>query len=71
VSLLQSVKISGEYITLAQMLKKIDLISSGGQAKDFLLTQKVEVNGVKEERRGRKLYRGDLLTVDGQSYQLV
>lgn len=70
-SLLQSVKISGEYITLAQMLKKIDLISSGGQAKDFLLTQKVEVNGVKEERRGRKLYRGDLLTVGGQSYQLV
>lgn len=70
-SFLQSVEISGEYITLSQMLKKIDLISSGGQAKDFLITQKVVVNGVEEDRRGRKLYRGDSLIINGCSYNLV
>jgi len=68
---LQRVAFEGEFITLAQLLKKVDLVSSGGEVKAFLATESITVNGVKEERRGRKLRSGDLVAVNGQSYELV
>lgn len=50
-------------ITLGQLLKSIDLISSGGQAKWYLATNEVLVNGEPEERRGKKLRAGDTVTL--------
>lgn len=50
-----------EYITLNVLLKMVDLISTGGMAKLYLRTNDVYVNGEKEDRRGRKLYRGDII----------
>ncbi len=54
------------YITLQQALKVSDIISSGGQVKSFLLNEDVFVNGEKEQRRGRKLYAGDVITWNNQ-----
>lgn len=68
---LQRVVFEGEFITLAQLLKKVDLVSSGGEVKAFLATESITVNGVKEERRGKKLRSGDRVVVNGQSYELV
>ncbi len=48
-----------EYITLQSLLKVVNVISTGGMAKMFLEENKVLVNGELENRRGRKLYRGD------------
>ena len=50
-----------EYITLNVLLKITDLIPTGGMAKIFLAENDVFVNGEKENRRGRKLYRGDIV----------
>ena len=50
-----------EYITLNVLLKITDLIPTGGMAKFFLAENDVYVNGEKENRRGRKLYRGDIV----------
>lgn len=50
-------------ITLGQLLKSIDLISSGGQAKWYLANNEVLVNGEPEDRRGRKLRAGDTVTL--------
>ena len=50
-----------EFITLNVLLKITDLISTGGMAKIFLAENDVYVNGEKENRRGRKLYRGDII----------
>ena len=50
-----------EYITLNVLLKITDLIPTGGMAKIFLAENDVYVNGEKENRRGRKLYRGDII----------
>ena len=50
-----------EYITLNVLLKITDLISTGGMAKFFLAENDVFVNGERENRRGRKLYRGDIV----------
>lgn len=58
----EKIKINTDYITLGQFLKHINLITTGGMAKWFLLEHEVYVNGEKEARRGRKLYPGD--TVD-------
>lgn len=66
------VQIQTEYITLGQFLKKADLIDSGGQAKFFLEEVKILVNQETENRRGRKLYKGDLVQVVGfDSYEIV
>ena len=52
---MKNVSIKTEYIELQQLLKMENYISSGGQAKYFLLENKVFVNGEEENRRGRKL----------------
>ena len=56
---MQEVKITWEFIKLGQFLKFVSVIYSGAQAKEFLAEENVTVNGVREERRGRKLYRDD------------
>jgi len=62
---MKSIAIQTEYITLGQFLKLADCISTGGHAKFFLQETKVIVNGEPENRRGRKLYHGDTVEVDG------
>ena len=44
---------------LDQFLKWHNLVSSGGEAKTFIKSGYVKVNGKIETRRGRKLIRGD------------
>ena len=58
-----SLKAGEEYITLNVLLKIADIIPTGGMAKAFLAENSVLVNGVSENRRGRKLYHGDVITV--------
>ena len=55
-----------ESIRLGQLLKLADLVPSGAQAKDVLVAGDVLVNGTAEERRGRQLHRGDVVSVTGQ-----
>jgi len=52
-----------EFITLGKLLKEIDVISSGGAAKYFLTENDVLLNGEYENRRGKKLFNGDLLEI--------
>lgn len=66
----QLVTLTGEYITLSQLLKKLNYISSGGESRFFLQENVVLVNGVPEARRGRKLYVGDRVEISGQSIML-
>lgn len=68
---IETLKINGEFITLAQFLKEENVISSGGQAKWYLRDYPVLLNGQKENRRGKKLYPGDKVEINGQIYELV
>lgn len=65
-----SIPIKDEYIALGQFLKIADLISSGGEAKFYLLNQKVLVNGEEDNRRGRKLYKEDLVEINQKTYKI-
>jgi len=64
----KNIKITTEYITLTQLLKEENIISSGGQAKYYLMDFPVLLNGETENRRGKKLYHHDEIIVDGETY---
>jgi ribosome-associated protein len=55
-----------ETIKLDQFLKLAQVVESGGQAKQLILSGMVWVNGMIEMRRGRKLRAGDVVVVDGE-----
>ncbi len=65
---MEKVQISTEFITLGQFLKFKGIISFGGDAKEFLKTNKVVVNGEKEDRRGKKLYPKDIVEIQGKKF---
>ncbi len=67
---MKALKITTEYITLQQLLKIEDIISSGGEAKFFLANNIVYVNGEEENRRGRKLYPNDIIKVSGKEFKI-
>lgn len=62
---MKDIQIESEFVTLGQLLKITDAISSGGMAKWFLSENAVYVNGEVEDRRGRKLRDGDLVNIPG------
>lgn len=62
---MQEIPIRDEVIRLGQLLKLAGLVGSGAEVKGLLLTGTVLVNGEPEERRGRQLRRGDVVSVDG------
>lgn len=68
---MKKIPISSEYITLGQLLKFADVIPSGGETKNFLAYNRVLVNHEDENRRGRKLYPGDVIDIDPQYHFLI
>ena len=69
-AIMKKVKINDEFITLGQFLKVVDLVSSGGEVKYFILNNNILVNNEKETRRGRKLYRKDQIIIDNITYEI-
>ena len=62
--------INTDYITLGQFLKLADIIQSGGEAKSFLAQNEVEIDGISDNRRGRKLRGGEVIEILGQKYEI-
>jgi len=62
----RNITITSEFITLGQLLKLSDFIKSGGEAKFYLTSNKVIVNGENEARRGRKLRKNDIIEVNDE-----
>ncbi len=60
-----------EFITLQSLLKVTNIISTGGMAKAFLAEEVVLVNEEPENRRGRKLYPGDVVQVLNQNFKIT
>lgn len=62
------IRIRDDYITLGQFLKITEFIQSGGEAKFAVKELSITVNGELENRRGRKLYRGDQVVIEGHEF---
>ena len=54
-------------IELAQFLKFGGLAATGGEAKSVISAGQVQLNGVVETQRGKKLCAGDKVTCGGQT----
>lgn len=67
---MKKIKIRDTYITLGQFLKYVNAVSSGFEAKMVILDGLVLVNNEVETRRGKKLYSGDIVTYDNNSYEI-
>ena len=65
------IAITTEFITLGQFLKLADIISQGGEAKAYLTTHEVKVNGESDNRRGRKLRNGDEVLLPEGLFRIV
>jgi ribosome-associated protein len=70
-SVTREVPIRGEVLRLGQLLKVAGFIEAGGEAKGYLSSHRVLVNGEPEERRGRQLRAGDEVRVGDAAVRLV
>lgn len=68
---MEKVRISTDYITLGQFLKLSNAVQNGGEAKIVIADGLVEVNGEIDTRRGRKLYEKDVVSYNGETYQVI
>lgn len=67
----RELRLKGEYITLGQLLKAAGLAGSGSEAKEYIVSGMVKVNGEVYTRRGRKLYPGDKVVFEGTETEVV
>ncbi len=68
----EEIEITTEYIALGQFIKLANVLESGGMVKACLQEEGVLVNQEREHRRGRKLYPGDIVDVEGiGSYKVI
>lgn len=65
------IKIKDEFIKLGQALKLAGVVEDGVEAKYAVLDGKVLVNGEVDERRGRKVYEGDVISFQGEEIRVV
>lgn len=68
---MEKILIYTPYITLGQFLKRANIISTGGEVKLFLAEHTPLVQHEKENRRGRKLYPGMIVEIDGKVFEIV
>jgi ribosome-associated protein len=60
-----------QMINLTQFLKAEGLIYSGGEAKEYIDTHTIMLNGVRVYEKRKKMFVGDKVIIDNQEYNLV
>ena len=64
-------KLQTEFVELDNMLKALELVASGAEAKQEIQAGSVKVNGLVESRIRRKLRSGDYVEFGGQKIDIV
>lgn len=64
------VQIKTEFIKLDQLLKYTGVAENGVMAKEYILEGLVKVNGEVNLCRGKKLYKGDIVTVFEEEFEI-
>ena len=68
---MEEIRIRDEFIKLGQLLKLADLVQDGVEAKYVITDGLVKVNGEMDDRRGRKVYEGDVVSYEGKEIKVV
>lgn len=64
-------ELNTDYIELDKLLKRENLAASGGEARYLISLGLVQVNGVVETRKRKKLYAGDVATYNGVAIRVA
>ena len=64
-------KLTSEYIELVRLLKAVNLVSSGGEAKMVVTERMVSVNGKIETRKRLKLRKGAIVSFNDEKIKIV
>jgi len=68
---MQTFKLEGyDYIELNKLLKTMQLVGSGGEAKQLIDEGLVRVNGQVETQRRKKLRKGDVVSFEGEEVRV-
>ena len=68
---MKTITITTEFIKLQDLLKLAGVTYTGGEAKAMVQEGFVAVNGEVCTMRGKKIRPGDIVTYDGESYQVT
>ena len=68
---MESIHLKDEFIKLGQALKLAGVVEDGVEAKFVIQDGLVKVNGEVDERRGRKVYEGDVISFNGQDIKVI
>ncbi len=68
---MEIINLKDDYIKLGQALKAANLVQSGVDAKFAIQDGLVKVNGEVETRRGKKLYKGDVVEFEGNQIKIA
>lgn len=66
--MVKKIKIDTEFITLGQFLKFADVITNGGEAKEFIISHSILVNDEDCKMRGKKLRPSDKIIIDNSMF---
>ena len=67
---MRKIAIKEEFIKLDSSLKLAGLVSTGGHAKVVIQGGEVKVNDIVCTMRGKKLYSGDKVSFNGESFEI-
>lgn len=65
------VEINGEFIKLGQLIKKLNLIDTGGQVKDFINSNVIKINNEVPKGRSTKVFSGSTVWIDDEVYKII
>lgn len=68
---MNEISINTEFIKLDSFLKWVGAVSLGSEAKMIIQDGEVLVNGEVCTQRGRKLRRGDIISIENESFKIV
>jgi len=68
---IEKIKISTPFIKLDSLLKFVGLAATGGEAKFHITEEAVKVNKQICVMRGKKIYPGDIVELDGACVEVV
>ena len=64
-------ELQDEYIELFKLIKVLDLVDSGAQAKYIVADGHVKRNGIVEVRKRAKIVAGDVIEIDDVTIEVV
>lgn len=68
---MKQITIRDEFIKLGQALKLAGVVDDGVEAKHVIQEGLVKVNGETDQRRGRKVYAGDVISFQDEEIKVT